>query len=65
MKAPTPKLDALRAMRESNYAQSHAPEKRKKVPALRAAIAAVPVKKQKKTRPGGNLESQTTKEPKA
>ena len=50
MSNPTPKMDALRAMRENNYERSHAPEKRKQVPALRAAVAAIPVKKQKKVK---------------
>jgi hypothetical protein len=38
-------------MRESNYERAHAPEKRKQVPALREAIAAVPVKRKKKAKP--------------
>jgi hypothetical protein len=50
MKAPTPKLDALREMRERNYERSHAAEKRKQVPALRAAISAVPVKRAPKVK---------------
>jgi hypothetical protein len=50
MKAPTPKLDALRAMRESNYEQSHRAPARKAVSALRAAVAAVPVKRAPKVK---------------
>lgn len=43
MKQPTPKLDALRQMREDNYARTHQP--RRSISALKEAIAAVPVKK--------------------
>ncbi len=42
-KNPTPKLDALRAMRESNFERSHPP--RKSVAALQAAVDAIPAKK--------------------
>jgi hypothetical protein len=50
MKKPSPKEDMLRQMREQNYERSHAAEKRKQVPALRAAISAVPVKRAPKVK---------------
>ena len=42
-KNPTPKLDALRAMREDRYARSNPP--RRSIDALKESIAAIPVKK--------------------
>ncbi len=44
MKQPTPKLDALRAMREQNFERTHPP--RRSVAALKESIAAIPAKKQ-------------------
>jgi hypothetical protein len=43
MKAPTPKLDALRAMREGRF-------KSATVPTIKSAIAAVPVKRAPKVK---------------
>lgn len=42
MKQPTPKLDALRAMRESNYERTHPPCK--SVAALKQAIDFMPIR---------------------
>jgi hypothetical protein len=49
MKQSTPKLDALRLMREQNYKRTHPP--RKSVAALKESIAAIPAKKRKKEKP--------------
>ena len=43
MKPPTPKLDALREMRERNFARSHPP--RRSIAALKETIAAIPAKR--------------------
>ena len=48
-KNPTPKLDALRAMREAKYGRRPTPKA--PVAALREKIAAVPIKKVKKVKP--------------
>jgi hypothetical protein len=45
-KQPTPKLDALRAMREANYANRN--RSAKPIEKLREDIARVPVKKPRK-----------------
>ena len=50
MKQQTPKLDALRTMREQNYALSHTP--RRSVAALKADVAAIPVKRRPKAKRG-------------
>lgn len=44
MKQPTPKLDRLRELREARYADTHPP--RRTIAAVKADVAAVPVKKQ-------------------
>jgi hypothetical protein len=46
---PTPKLDALRAMREERFGKRPTPKA--PVAALREKIAAVPVKKREKVKP--------------
>ena len=40
MKQPSPKLDALRAMREAHFDRTHPP--RRSVAALKEAVAAIP-----------------------
>jgi hypothetical protein len=52
MANPTPKLDALRAMRERNFEAGQAKTKAS-LAALREKVAAVPVKKVKKVKPKG------------
>ena len=44
MKQPTPKLDALRAMREQNFERTH--PARSSISALKETIAAIPAKRQ-------------------
>ena len=53
-KAPTPKLDALRAMREARYEQMFPKTNaaiKKALAQVKVDIAAVPVKKRKKVKP--------------
>lgn len=63
MKQPTPKTDGLRAMREAAYEAEQARQKAERaaaknkpkpdIEALRAAAAAIPVKKQRKEKKRG------------
>lgn len=55
-KNPTPKLDALRAMRESNYARTHKP--RRSVAALKAEVDAIPVRRRPKSKSGAKHDHQ-------
>jgi hypothetical protein len=50
MKQPTPKMDALRAMREANYARTH--PTRRSIAALKETVAAIPVKRAPKIKRG-------------
>ncbi len=50
-KDPTPKADALRAMREAQFSATS--EQRKPTKALREAVAAIPAKKARKAKRHG------------